>query len=649
MNPRFKTLLLLLCIVTLSLWLRWPTLSQGKPFFYDEDEAHHFNRIVTMVKNRTLNPEYFHKPSLHFYLRMPAVIVGFLLEPPRPGSESVKDIRTRDNYGLAKYSFSWSHPRVVLAVRAVSLLMTTISVILVFTVATQLGATAGTALGAAAVFSVSPELFHYSSFIGVDVPLMFFVLLSTSLALQFRKALTLQKLSILGLMTGLAVSSKYNGAPIALLPLLLVCESGTLRNFRFLAIALAAPVVGFFLGSPYILLSFELFYKQLSYEVWHYAVAGHEGHMAEPGIAQIIHYGTWLMSDGIGAVATVLALSGIVLLITNSARRATVFLLFPVLFFALMCAQRANFVRNMIPILPYCAVLAAVTIGRATERLNLRKSLLCSLTVLACIIPLRETLDLRRDAATFVDTRVALYEWLREQEPNEVAITGDIQPQESIRQMPGVAIVPPSTSVSELYQNGFDLLAVLTRQGQPSIDSSSSLVSVENLREFSGSLSSARVLKSPTVTVYRLNPVNHPQQSLLPSVPLPLTDEQFNATPDEPYRWINERVVFLKFPTVRAPTEQQSVRFELMSPWKGQQIELIGTDWHHRILLNQQNPGEWGVQELNVPRGALIDGEGLILRIARISSPASRNLSSDTRRLGIALREFLVNGTASQP
>ena len=61
------------CAVLLALVLRAPLVSSNSRYFYHEDDAHHFNRTVEMAQRFDLNPSYFNKPALHFYLRMPVV------------------------------------------------------------------------------------------------------------------------------------------------------------------------------------------------------------------------------------------------------------------------------------------------------------------------------------------------------------------------------------------------------------------------------------------------------------------------------------------------------------------------------------------------------------------------------------------------
>jgi hypothetical protein len=639
-------IILLIALLSSLFVLRWPTLKEGKPFFYHEDEAHHFNRTVEMVKRGTLNPEYFHKPSLHFYLRMPAVLLGSWLADASFDVESVQKIRTKDHYGLARYAFSWSHPLVVYAVRGVSLVLTMLTILLVYIVARQLGVSTTCSFFALTLIAVSPELFNYSSYIGVDVPLMFFCLLATACALYATQSLTIRRLWVVGLIAGLAVSCKYNGLPIALLPLGLIFLKGSWKKPSYLLGALFAPSIGFFIGSPYILVSFPLFWEHLSYEIWHYAVAGHEGQSAEPGLAQVIHYGRWLMSDGIGAAATVLAAFGAGILLRAHRSRGSLFLLFPILFATLMCAQKTNFVRNMLPILPYCAILAAYTLDRALLRISipaLCQTLLAIPLILLCILPpLERTLDLRAEVLTNKDSRVELEAWINENQAQaEIAIFGNLQPQYSLKTRPGLTVVPANTPIDQLFQSGFDFLVAAI--GTEKIDTENDLTngtisSIEQIKTISGSALPMRIVKNPALVVYKLiakatltdNPDQYPT--------LDLTSTPSQSSNSESYQWLTKRISTLKLPAPAAGEIELNLTLELMSPWKDQEINLFGNNFRQTILLNQQDTGQWLKTEIKIPlQGLLKDGTVLCV-VNKISSPNSRQLSGDERRLGLALK-----------
>jgi Dolichyl-phosphate-mannose-protein mannosyltransferase len=630
--------LFFLLILASSLWLRFPTLNEGEPFFYHEDEAHHFNRIVTMVQKASFNPEYFHKPSLHFYLRMPAVLIGYYFSKRAGEINSINEIKTRNRYGLARYSFSWSHPKVVWAVRAVSLLLTMLTCFLVFVIARQLKLSFPASLLALAIFSSSPEIYNYSSFIGVDTPLMFFCLLSCSIALAVTKNLTRTKLWFLGIICGFAVSCKYNGLPIAILPILSLVAARQLKNPSYLISALLAPVIGFFIGSPYILVSSALFLKHIKYEIWHYAVAGHEEHSATPGIAQVLHYGRWLLTDGLGTCATVCALIGIVVALRSYGIRAIIFISFPILFFILMCAQKVNFVRNMIPVLPFLAILAAVFLNGLIQRITKFNIGRYTLYLLAAFItittPLLTTLTLRAQSEALTDTRNDLFIW---QKNNllETAISGDLQPQVKLTKLNGVTVIDPTIDLDQLYQSGFDRLIT---KGSLANKIARLTVATEE-KHFLGTSDIQRVPQSPDIHIYKLVPSKDLRTDLIKILDIKLGQPLIEH--NEEHLWLTERTSKLKFEALNIGLKNGMIKLELeiMSPWNSQQIEFVGENWNKQILLNHKNPGEWHKILVDVPAQAFNEQKSIYVSLKRVSSPLSHKLNADTRRLGVAIKK----------
>ena len=108
-------LALVLCIAA---WLRVPFITSGLPFFALEDEAHHFQRTVEMVKTGSFNPEYFNKPSLHFYLRMPVVAAAFVSAVKAGEIRRVDQMVTRSPAPRGGWAFTVSHPRILVWNRA---------------------------------------------------------------------------------------------------------------------------------------------------------------------------------------------------------------------------------------------------------------------------------------------------------------------------------------------------------------------------------------------------------------------------------------------------------------------------------------------------------------------------------------------------
>ena len=75
---RHPHLVALAVVVLIGLWLRAPRIGEGMPYFYHPDEANHFYRTVRMLQTNDYHPYYFLKPTLCFYIRMPAIAGGFL-------------------------------------------------------------------------------------------------------------------------------------------------------------------------------------------------------------------------------------------------------------------------------------------------------------------------------------------------------------------------------------------------------------------------------------------------------------------------------------------------------------------------------------------------------------------------------------------
>lgn len=569
------------------------------------------------------------------------MLLGSWLSEMSINFESPQKVRTRDQYGLARYAFSWSHPFVVYAVRGVSLVLTMLTILLVYIVARQLQISTTCSFFALTLIGASPELFNYSSYIGVDVPLMFFCLLATACALYATRSLTITRLWVVGLIAGLAVSCKYNGLPIALLPLGLIFLNGFWKKPSFLLGALFAPSIGFFIGSPYILLSFPLFWEHLSYEIWHYAVAGHEGQSAEPGLAQVVHYGRWLMSDGIGAAATVLAAFGAGILLRTHRSRGSLFLLFPILFAALMCAQKTNFVRNMLPILPYCAILAAYTLDRALLRISipaLCQTFLAIPLMLLCVLPpLERTLGLRNEILTNSESRVELETWINDNLAQaEIALMGNLQPQYALKIRPGLSVVSAKSSADQIFQSGYDFLIAPIGAGNDIPNGT--ITSIEQIKTIQGATLPMRIVKNPALAVYKLTAKAALTEDLVPYLTLDLTTPAPLSSNTESYQWLTNRISILKLLPLVAGQSEINLMLEFMSPWKNQEIKLLGNNFKQTILLNQQDTGQWSKAEIKIPSEGLLKGSSVLCVINKISSPSSRQLSGDERRLGVALK-----------
>jgi len=666
MKSERKSFYLLALVFLLALFLRAHTVSRGLPFFYDEDEAHHYNRTVNMVKDGDLNPHYFHKPSLHFYLRMPVVVASYLWSKSKGYLNSMDEVRTYNRYGLAGYAFTASHPGMVKWNRALSLCFSLALILLTFLISKEIGAPDFVSIAAALFTALSPGLIDYASVIGVDGLMAMMCCIAVYFSLKFTRNVTAKYLLLASAFAGLAISSKYNALPVMGAPFVALLCTRTFNKSNFSILSLTS-LGFFFLASPFILTSINLFIDDLQYEVWHYAVAGHVGHTAEPGLQQVMFYANWFSTDAVGILIAIFALYGFLLFIFNSNAQVLTFLSFPLLYFILMCAQRANFVRNMLVIIPFLNIWAAYGIYKLCE-IIIKPREVSRLGRIAfaffCILqPLQSDLAMRDEDNSFEESRHRLLKWFaaNNSEDIETAVSGQlILPREFYSSQNVLTIDELNRSPIDLYQAGFDRLIL----GKGIRDTTyESLPFLETEYSLAGEEGKQRIVKNPSISVYKFKSDNSPIVEALDEIgncpdctlsfkktsentyhcdPPQKKDEPIN---DEDYCWAQKRLSVLNLPDLSAAANGNKdlfIEFEVMTPWEGQVISVLSDDQETKIPFKKLIPGKWQNVGLKLSAAKLEKSQILILS-ELVLSPWKRGLSSDKRRLAFAVRGITVS------
>ncbi|MCI5066654.1 phospholipid carrier-dependent glycosyltransferase [bacterium] len=647
----------LLLLALLTLWLRIPTIGAHLPFFDREDEAHHFNRTVRMVQSGDFNPHYFHKPSLHFYLRMPVVAASFLWSVREGHLKKVREVQTKDRYGIGGYAFTASHSGIVKWNRAFSVLLLLGTVGLVYFLGLAIGLPPFFAFGSAALFSLSPNAFLYSTQIGVDIVVTFFAVATVLVGALSLRTLTPSEeepttdeqrrtgrlLAGCALLAGLTVSTKYNALPIALVPLVaaLLSQRDLLRNLT--RILLLIPL-GFFLGSPYILAEIPLFLDHLAYEIWHYGVAGHVGHQAEPGLEQAIFYLRWLFGEGLGVGGAVLALAGVFLLgITpeehpSAGRRRVLLLLFPVLFVLLMISQRANFTRNMLVVVPFFALSAGVALSALWNVKPFRFQGLLTLVLFigalsSVAIP---TLSLRAALNDKTDSRLMIRKHLAGN-PSHAVCDGRLWLTDQMTRELGCREVDlrKSTPFSLALSGAEEVVA-------PSLLDPlfSDSPFFEKKDEIAGEASRQRIILNPALTVWRYTSLSAPGSDAqwikkIASDEIPLTELSPEEAPlceeegAEGHCWITSR--FHRIRNLRSTP----VSLTFQSPWKTQEITVF-------VSGGSSTPPQaipFSTQSNSAFQYEIGPKDEIFIALAFTRSPSQAQLSSDPRYLGVRFTE----------
>ncbi len=630
---RYITICILLGLS--SFFLYRPLVSANTSYLYHEDDAHHFNRTIEMAQRRDLNPHYFNKPALHFYLRIPVVYAVTTYEYIRGRMNSIKEIRTRDPYGLAGYSYTPSHPRVLSATRLVSVVWSCLLPILTFLILRQLSAPQLIAAMAALLTTFSPEVTRNSYVVGVDTLMALLCLSTTTYALRALHVFSERRLVACALLAGLACAAKYNAAPICIVPVSLwwLCD----RSKRGALIAAFVPVLGFLLGAPFSILSFQEFVHGVSYEAWHYAVAGHEGNSAERGLPQALFYLRWLISDGIGLCGALLIPIGTLSLFKINRRALLLIASFPLSYLCLMLLQKTHFTRNMLVVVPY----AAIAVGVAVQAIGSwfrrpRYAVVAMILVFAfCLEPISSSsFAILAKARNTHESRNQVVQWVSQNRSaqDDVAIAGPLQLPIQTFAVSGVdAFDPAKSPLAKLIQSGYTYIVVPT--DLQTLDAELA----ELVQSIPGNPSPQRVPANPAISILRVKERNVAVAASRAPFTIQLLSQGERLIPQcasyakESHCWITARVTQVAIPQLTATHS-----FEIMSPWPDQLVTLVDSKGALLASVKLKVPGTWESIPISAREGQA--STALTLSISQVHSPESMGLSSDTRRLGIAVR-----------
>ena len=652
---------LLIFVIFFAFLLRYPFVGAGLPYFQNEDEMHHFNRTIQMIQKGSFNPNYFLKPSLHFYLRIPVTAAAFIWNVKKGNIQKLSDIKILNSYGLSNYSSTVSHKGIVKWNRMFSLILSILTLLLIFLITKELTNSFYTSILAASLFALSPPQIELSTQINVDIPVMFFCVLSVFVSLKTYKNFSLSNLILLSFLCGLAISTKYNACPIYILPLMTLFFADKL-NGKNIAIALIIPIISFFIASPYALINYNLFLDHLAYEVKHYGVDGHVGHIQNPGISQLFFYIKWFAKDALGLIPVIFCVYGIYISVIKnfsqdilkfSTNKYLLVLVFPLLFMVLMIFQKANFTRNMLMALPFFCIFASIGLSKVlwniTKNKNLNfsslKYILSFLILLFFIQPTIQTILLEKKVFNLKDTRTDVSDWVRKNFSlnKNIFVSGQLELEHDIFNLPNVTKFDQNLNFSTYYnKNGVFLIL-------PSHIKNNNKWLFSKFTKFKGQKKDPfnRLYVNPDITIYKQTPITKLDKKVLKRTATLMPQyikiaqtknyDSFICSNKETKNdcWLTSKLNKISINNIA--TSDKALIISYISPWKNQKVWALVQDDLIDITCNNLEPWKLCKKEIKMPKDKIKSGY-IYIAINKLISPKYANFSSDERFLGIMIK-----------
>jgi hypothetical protein len=256
-----------------------------------------------------------------------------------------------------------------------------------------------------------------------DVAATLFTLVAFLFIVRLRESGRVSDLVMSGVAAGLAMSTKYNAAMIAL-PAFWILRGQWKRMLAFGALM----VLAFAATSPYCLVDFQQFVASLRSVSAHLA----NGHGAIVGRGWIVHL-TSSLRFGVGLPLLVAGIAGTAWLLVIDRSQFALLAIFPIVYYLVVGSGYTVFSRYIEPIVPWLCLTGAFAVVQASRALAAairQSSHATALTWMAALLIVAPSLisavQFDRLLAT-PDSRVVAADWVREHFPNggTIAAVGD--------------------------------------------------------------------------------------------------------------------------------------------------------------------------------------------------------------------------------
>lgn len=401
MNSRPVAALVLGLILAAGLALRLWGLGFGLPNLHCRpDEGVLVHKALAMGQG-DLNPHFFNYPSLHFYL-LAGLYGAYYAAGQASGAFA----------GLEEFERQYfTDPSTwYLLGRLASALFGAASVALVYLLGRHRGGERAGLMGAAFLAGAFLHV-RDSHFLTVDVPATFYLLGALLLLWRYVAGSGRRCLWAAAVLLGLASSTKYN------LGLFLPCvalaawwgPSGAGAgepSWKRTGAAMAVVGAAFLAGSPFVLLDFPAFWRDLAYERAHFAT----GHGLDLGRGWS-YFLSFSLPYGLGWPLLLAGMAGCLWLSRERRREDWILLSGILAYYAVAGSGRSVFLRYALPLVPMLCLTAGLWFSHLTRRW---RPVWAGLAALGLVAPTAWAAFQHDRLISRTDTRVLAATWIEE-------------------------------------------------------------------------------------------------------------------------------------------------------------------------------------------------------------------------------------------
>ena len=270
---------------------------------------------------------------------------------------SVANIRIEADTG---WHWTISHPGFYFWNRFLTATMGTATVFVTYFISKSI-CNIRTGIISAFFLSVLPIHIVHSGFVTMDVPVALFVSLVALFSILFinQKKPTYFLWSLI--CVGLAIATKYNSGLAILLPITsliyLSYRDKIPRQKLYWLLIPSLPAVTFLFITPYAILDFPNFIRDIVHQILYYKTTGHPGATINPGW-DYIAFQIRQFYQNIGLPGTLLFTIGLAGIVSRPVLLLILF--YPISYLLFMSGMTVNFHRNFVQVYPFIAIFIGV-------------------------------------------------------------------------------------------------------------------------------------------------------------------------------------------------------------------------------------------------------------------------------------------------